>query len=260
MILNTLKEFSAGFFDLLYPRTCPSCGTVLSEPGISICQSCRASFAKLSSPFCTRCGAPVLRSNTEGCDECIEGKTYYNAHRSLFSFYDDKVRECLHTLKFSFQSHLAADLGEMLSEAFANLCKTKNIDAIVPVPLHRSRLRSREFNQSTLLAKALSRDTGISIREDLLKKAKRTKPQSSLNLEERKKNPVGVFKLTGAESVAGMRLAVIDDIYTTGTTVNQAAYTLKEGGARYILALTVARAVEPFILANGTRSMSNDLS
>ncbi|MDX9753438.1 MAG: ComF family protein [bacterium] len=236
----------SAWLDLIYPPVCAGCGALLQDGEAEICAACRDGFLRLPPPYCPRCGAPVAEAHTykPSCRECPEGPLYFNQAHALFSYYDPKLRRCIHDLKFHYHTALAEVLGGMLADTYGKVVLQKKIDAIVPVPLHKKRLRDREFNQSTLLASPLARVADIPIVETVVHRIKKTRPQSQLNRDARKSNPVGAFAPVQAGCVQNQSLLVVDDIFTTGTTVNQVCAALRQGGAAYIMVLTLARAVE----------------
>lgn len=245
-MFRLMRDIATALIDILYPPVCSGCGKEYNCIDSNLCEACWKNLWRLEPPLCICCGAPVnLNHQSSRCPECLDGPVYYDAARSVVSYYDPVIHNCIHDLKYRFHSKLANDLGEMIQKEFESFCRDKELDAIVPVPLHKQRLRYREFNQSALLARKLSQSIGVPIREDIVWRVKKTKPQSQLNAEQRKINPAGAFKLASPASVQKQRLAVIDDIYTTGSTINEVCATLRRGGADYILVITLARAVDP---------------
>ena len=157
--------------------------------------------------------------------------------------YGEVVREALHAFKFRGCQALASPLGELLATVgMANLPETRP-DILVPVPLHPAREQERGFNQSLLLARRLGRACQIPVRADVLARRIATRPQADLDAHARRANVRSAFALRRPELVAGRHVIVVDDIFTTGSTVTACAESLRRGGARVVGVLTVARVV-----------------
>jgi ComF family protein len=152
------------------------------------------------------------------------------------------VRGRVHQFKFEGRMEWLPALVQLLETAYVNW-GTESPDVVVPVPLHPKRLRERGFNQSGLLAKEFSRRHGLPVSFDLLIRKKWTEPQTRLNRKERLENVKGAFGLRDASAVPGRRILLIDDVFTTGTTLSECARTLKKGGASEVYVLTVTRAL-----------------
>ena len=217
--------------NLLFPITCVHChAQVLERSWGGACPECWSSLIPLEPPFCIKCGEPAPA--IEGlCGLCIKGEHIFDFARSALLF-TQTLREIIHHLKYSDRVSLAKPLGEILKqclhrEAFAG-------EFIIPVPLHRSRQRERGFNQAELIANQL----GLPVAPGILKRRKNTPSQTGLSRNERKRNLASAFEVT--REVKG-RVIVVDDVYTTGSTMNEIARTLKRAGAERVEVLTVAR-------------------
>jgi ComF family protein len=184
----------------------------------------------LDPPFCVKCGEPAPA--IEGlCRLCITGEHVFDFARSALLF-TRTLREIIHHLKYSDRVSLAKPLGDILKECLER--ESFAGDLILPVPLHRSRERTRGFNQAELIAARLGRP----VDSRLLRRRKNTPSQTGLTRNERKRNLTGAFEVRG--EVSGT-VIVIDDVYTTGSTMNEIARTLKRAGAGRVEVLTVAR-------------------
>jgi len=185
----------------------------------------------LSGPLCEKCGHPYISQIAATvCPSCKSSNTHFNKHSAAFA-YADTVRELVLNSKYHSQRQISQGLGEL----FAAALKAKNAkitgDFIVPIPLHPSKLRSRGFNQATILAKPISATFNIPIAEHLLKRIIKTVPQSSLDSVGREENLVGAFS---CGDVANKHLILIDDIFTTGATMNTCAKLLLENSATMV--------------------------
>jgi ComF family protein len=180
------------------------------------------------------------------CGACLAGLPLYDRGLSAL-VYDDASRSLILAYKRADRTELAAPLALLMARAGGGLLA--DADLLLPVPLHHSRLFSRRFNQSALLARALSRQSGIPHDPTLLVRVKRTKSMGGLNRSERMKNVRKAFALGGSArsraALSGRRVILVDDVYTTGATVNACARVLRKAGVAHISVLTVARVLSP---------------
>lgn len=169
------------------------------------------------------------------CSECLLHKPFFSSVVS-FGIYSDALREAIHLLKFKGIRRLAGPLGNFLAEL-----PVPEADGIVPVPLSRKTLQEREFNQTLLLARVISKQSGIPVHMDVLYKKKDTLPQIRLGAKERRSNVKNAFE--SSARAAGLRLILLDDVMTTGATARECARTLMKAGAKEVVIVTLARAV-----------------
>lgn len=245
--LSLLREMGSRMLDLLYPPSCSLCDKRLSD-GAALCAACRAGLPRLEEPFCLRCGEMFFGEIDDGF-ECP------NCHKLSFAFQfarpamvrDDPTLELIHRLKYGRQIHLAEPLGGLAFEAFADPrleIALRGGWPLVPVPLHRRRLRHRYFNQAAEIARVLGKHTGLPVIE-ALRRNKATETQTQLSRKQRMKNLQGAFGLSGKGrnllkgKPAGV--VIVDDVLTTGATVNACAKVLRRAGLRRIVVVTVMR-------------------
>jgi ComF family protein len=184
----------------------------------------------LEPPICSKCGEPFTA--IEGlCGRCLKGEHIFDFARSALLF-TRPLREIIHHLKYSDRPSLAKPLGDILKDCLQRESFTG--DRIIPVPLHRSRQRRRGFNQAELIARRLGRP----LLTGLVRRRKNTPSQTGLSRAERKRNLMSAFEVRG--SIKGT-VIVVDDVYTTGSTMNEIARTLKRAGVERVEVLTVAR-------------------
>jgi len=176
------------------------------------------------------------------CSRCLRGRWHFEVHRSC-GLYEGALKEAIHRFKYLHEFPLLRVFGDLLYPTLQTLSRDYPVDLIVPVPLHIQRLRERGFNQALLLARELSKRTGIPYPERALKKIKNTPFQTTLKGKERRKNVKGAFHVDKNEEIEGKSILLVDDVYTTGATVNECARTLLDGGAKSVAVLTVARAI-----------------
>ncbi|MBI5085735.1 MAG: ComF family protein [Acidobacteria bacterium] len=240
MPLTWLDRAGSPLLALLFPDDCRLCaGPLKGFPRIPVCASCLdAPAVNAEQHYCAACRTPFLNArplNEQGlCRLCAAGFTRFDAAYS-YGNYHGGLHGLIHLFKYGRMRPLAAPLGRMLSSA---LPRDQVFDAIVPMPLHWRKLLVRGFNQSHLLAKELTRRTGIPT-EPLLRRRRHTAAQAGLSSAQRRANVAGAF--TAGSDAQGRRLLLVDDVFTTGATVNAAATALKRAGAARVAILTLAR-------------------
>jgi ComF family protein len=230
--------------NILFPVSCVVCRKpVLERKWGAACPDCWSSLVPVPQPICPQCGDPAPA--IEGlCGVCRTGEHAFDFARSAFLF-TDTLREIIHHLKYSDRVSLAKPLGDVLKECFNGEAFTRGL--IVPVPLHRSRVRIRGYNQAELIASRL----GLPLTCDLLRRRKNTPSQTGLSRSQRKLNLAGAFEVR--RNISGA-VVVVDDVYTTGSTINEIAKTLKRAGAERVEVLTVARVASSAYRADDTRT------
>lgn len=239
MNLNLITSVKKSFFDLLFPDFCASCGI----EGVVLCANCLGSIKYLS-PICVYCrkitlgkgGVPPGRT----CLSCRE-KTPLYAFFSPFKYEEETIRELIYRLKYNRLQIIA----EFFSQCLAEYCRKFTVSfpksiILIPMPLYRSRERARGFNQASLIAGHLAQELGFSVMERALVRLKNTKPQAGLNRDERGKNVIGAFGVKNHSAIKGKDILLLDDVLTTGFTMNEAARVLKEAGAKRVWAITIA--------------------
>lgn len=226
---------------ILLPRTCFSCGKDLAfDYSYPLCSSCISRIRRPGALICQRCGT-VLPGGGAHCARCrgSKGKAFKcRIIRSAWLF-GPEVRALIHAFKYDGYTFLAAYLGEQLALEFKKYPELSCSQVIIPVPLHPKKQRARGYNQSQLLAKELSRMTGLVAKADWLSRSRNTKPQARLNRQERLGNMTGAFQ--AAPDVKGKNILLVDDVATTGATLEGCALALKEAGAKQVVAFTLAR-------------------
>ncbi|MBI2447643.1 MAG: ComF family protein, partial [Candidatus Omnitrophica bacterium] len=176
------------------------------------------------------------------CAECQKGSNYHFTRSWATCHYDGVLRECIHTLKYRGKVHLARPLGQLMADFAKDHLNEISMDMIIPVPLHSSKKREREFNQAELLSRGVSKALHLPIVTNNLKRIRPTQPQSNLDSkEERLANIRDAFKLTSPPKLTGKSILLIDDLFTSGSTVNECSRTLLDGGAQEVVVLALAR-------------------
>ncbi len=221
--------------DYIYPPRCPVCDKISSS---GICGPCRKKIVPVRDEYCMKCGKPLTDVRDEYCPDCRRKKHSFDAGRSLFS-YQGGIRSSLYRLKYSNKREYADVYGKEMAERLGRWIRQMNVALIVPVPLHPSRKRERGYNQAALLARELGRCTGIPVEESLLIRTRKTAPLKLMTGQERRRNLHGAFKVQKAIA-PGTNILLVDDIYTTGSTVDAAAACLKSAGRCRVFVATVA--------------------
>jgi ComF family protein len=229
-------------FDLLYPRNCSLCGAASPEPMKYICWDCLSDTPKVEAPFCALCGDPVAGDiqHDYTCFACARETPAFDRARSAVR-YEGAAGEALRALKYNQALWVADDLAAWLFACVQAEYPGTGFDLITSVPLFSSRRRARGFNQSALLGEALGRRLRIPFRERLLRRIRPSVSQTGLTAPQRAANVCGAFRVGWFARPAGLRILLVDDVMTTGATVNACAKALKQGGAASVHVVTVAR-------------------
>lgn len=218
------------------PGTCVLCGSD-SPSELDLCAACRADLPRVLQP-CPRCGLPLATAAETECGGCVANPPAFA--RTLVPFrYEEPVKQLIHALKFNQKLYVARVLGELMAEYFAQ--QGARPDLIIPVPLHPSRLRERGFNQALELARPTSARLNIPLDVHACQRTRSTPAQSDLPADQRAKNIKGAFTLRAPLNV--QRVAIIDDVMTTGATVDELTRTLLSNGVEEVQIWVCARAI-----------------
>ena len=231
--------------DLVFPPTCLACRKATADTD-ALCPACWQAMRFIERPFCERLGTPFpMDLGSEGllCPEAIAHPPVYSRARAVAQFDDGPARRLVHRLKYADRLELATAMGAWMARAGDDLLT--ETDVLIPVPLHRRRLASRRFNQSALLARAVSRRCGVPVVFDALQRRKPTPPQVGLTRTQRALNVQGAFLVVEEHRIAveGRAVVLVDDVLTSGATINAAARALLRGGALRVDVLVFARVV-----------------
>lgn len=232
-----LGPWTRALLDLLFPPRCQVCGAPDEFP---LCRACWQGFPRIEPPVCPVCGRPLVGPPdlVFTCMPCRRKRPLIRVR--AFGRYDGRLREAIHALKYGRNLALADPLGTALAQVVCGDPVLRTADALVPVPLHPRRWSERGFNQAEELARVAARRTGIPLRH-LVVRVRPTVPQTELDEEERRRNVRGAFAVRGAAT--GLRVIVVDDVVTTGSTLRECARALRRAGARDVSAAVVALAV-----------------
>ena len=231
--------------DILFPPLCHICRAFIPAAGnIHLCASCREGITPVVSPLCDLCGVPF--ATTDGidhrCGHCCTVPPRFTAARTALLF-DGPVRDLIHRFKYDRRVQLSRPLGLLTAEALAPWVTAAAADLVMPVPLHIRRLRQRGFNQAVLLGQVLAREWCLPLDRTTLRRIRWTEPQINLAADQRAANVRGAFAVKDPPRVEGRSIILVDDVYTTGSTVVECSRVLRGAGAAEVRVVTVARAV-----------------
>ncbi len=231
--------------DLIFPPRCPICRRLMESSHPSrLCPQCQEEIKFIGGPLCTLCGLPFATDEGEDhlCGNCLTEKRYFTTARAV-GIYQGALRKAIPRFKYRMNSPLAKALGNILATNCQRFLDLSAYDLLIPIPLHKSRLRERGFNQALVLAREIEKRFPLPLDYLNLQRIRDTQPQINLKEKERRKNVRGAFGLREKQKVKGKRILLIDDVYTTGATVNECSRVLRKGGAKRVDILTLARAV-----------------
>jgi ComF family protein len=231
------KNITSTMLDFVFPPQCFLCKC----GGHVLCTTCLAALQPPLIPRCQHCHTILTAKGT--CRQCWSHPLGLGGLRT-FGTYREPLRTCIHALKYEGRRQLAEPLGRLLAEAYTSY--NLLADVVLPVPLHATRLQERGYNQSALLASVCAKLSGLTYHDDLLIRQRPTLPQVGLSLPERSQNVTGAFQptrtfTTATEAFAKRRILIIDDVCTTGSTIEACANALFAAGARSIWGLVLAR-------------------
>ncbi|MEG6523077.1 ComF family protein [Desulfotomaculum sp. 1211_IL3151] len=233
-----MVSFWEALLNLIFPEPpgCKLCGAAGRKPLCSACEGWLASWA--STPKCSICGRPSPWPQTT-CVSCQQNRPPFVLARAVGP-YEGNFREAIHRLKYKGRKNLTPLLGKFLLTLIMKEPELKKVDGVLPVPLSPKRMRQRGFNQAELLAIEVARDLQKPLLKNVLIKPVETAPQTGLNKLQRQENLRGAFRVQDPSQIKGQNILLVDDVFTTGSTVSAAAETLQSQGAGKIYVVTLA--------------------
>ncbi|MCX8011693.1 MAG: ComF family protein [Desulfobacterota bacterium] len=246
LMIGGIANFISPIVDFIFPPKCLICDSKeLHQEDSFICEACFSKIPFISPPFCERCGKPFFTESIRNylCGECMGKELFFNQVQAIGK-YEGVLKIIIHNFKY----HLNFSMIKLFNMLLENLLHSRKIflnfyDLIIPVPLHQSRLRERGFNQAVILGKILSRRYRIPLKFTTLERIKPTSPQVRLPVKTRRLNVRNAFRVKNPAVVEGKRILIVDDVYTTGATINECAQILKKSGASIVDGLVIARAI-----------------
>ena len=242
-VLAAWNKIGKGALNLIYPLECQICKVELGPFNEAcLCHECKKKIRLNLPPFCLKCGKSLVASSNNGayCQDC-KFTSYFFKQAWAVGHYDGILKECIHLFKFNRRICLLPIFTELLLNFTKLYININAFGIIVPAPLHKTKRRERTFNQAELIAKDLSSKTAIPLQANNLIKVKHTLPQTTLSKKQRVLNIKGAFKVTDASVFKNKNILLIDDVFTTGSTLNACANALLDSGAKGVSCLVIAR-------------------
>ncbi len=224
--------------ELIYPTRCPFCDEPLLKSERPVCAFCSGQIEWATEPYCMKCGKVLQDAETEYCADCRSYHHFFERGRSVF-VYKGPVKKSIYRFKYAGRKEYAKAYAMLAQQHLGGYVRKVAPDALVPVPLHRKRYNRRGYNQARLFATALGNRMGIPVYADLVKRTRNTLPQKMLERSERQNNLKKAFKIN-RNDVKLNTIIIIDDIYTTGSTIDALAEVLREAGVEKIFFLTIS--------------------
>ena len=231
--MKYLQKMTEKFLRLLYPPKCPLCG----ELSDGICGQCWKEYPLIQEPRCMKCGKPIKKDTEEYCFDCQKRRHHYEWGKSLW-LHRGAVSDAIYAFKYKNRRIYGKIFAGELAKAYGKLFKQQGVDLIIPVPLHYSRQCQRGYNQAEILAEFLGEYLQIEVDSESLIRIRKTNPQKQNNDKERARNIKNAFALK--KRIYAKNVLIVDDIYTTGSTVDEVAKTLKKGGVCNVFFLTIS--------------------
>lgn len=247
-IINFYSHLKEELLTLIYPKICFGCDKSLPPKHEGyLCPDCLDKINKPQPPFCISCGKSIDpapgRCGIDRCPECA-GYSYNFTRGYTASIYDGLIKDCLHNFKYNAHTYLANTLAGVMIDFALKHIDIGKIDAITSVPLHWKRLRDRGFNQASVLASILSKKVNKPFVKNSIYRTKVIKPQVELPRQDRIKNVQGVFRIKNPKNFLDKHILLIDDVFTTGATLNECSKVLLEAGAREVWVFTLTRGIK----------------
>ena len=233
-----MRRLAEGVLQLLYPKRCPMCDQILAKGEDYICRGCSAQIRGVGKNYCMKCGKLLTEKEREYCADCLCHPHIFERGRSAL-VYEGKVKQSIYRFKYSGRKEYAEAYAYLVEKELGDFIREVAPDVLIPVPLHRSRYCRRGYNQAELFARALGKRMGIRVETKLVKRVKNTLPQKNLALTQRQNNLKKAFKLCRNDVKLNTTI-IIDDIYTTGSTIDALAMQLKNAGVERIYFLTIS--------------------
>lgn len=224
--------------DLIYPRCCPFCGKVLPFQGEPACSTCFAKLKKVSSPRCLKCGKTIDNEESEYCQDCSKIPKSYVRGFPVFE-YQGGMKRAIYDFKYKNQRSYASFFADCIYTCYGRELKDLNVDGIIPVPVHKKKRKQRGYNQAEMIAKQLGRRLQLPMFSNILVRVKNTNPQKELNDKARMKNLKNAFNIR-TNTIKLKKVLLVDDIYTTGATIEACTKVLLDYGVEEVYYTSLA--------------------
>lgn len=237
------RNFLNTFADILYPKICLACKSTLKGKSCVdnlVCAGCWEKIKINPPPFCRSCGRHLKNFLKNICPECIRRELHFDRAFSP-CMYEGTIKELIHMFKYKDKDYLGLTLSRLMVEFIREYnLPIDFLDLVIPVPLHKTRLREREFNQAEILSNHIALEFNKRVLPDALIRMRHTKTQTELEINQRLMNVKGSFSVAENKDIKGKNILLVDDVLTSGATSSEAAYTLKKAGAQIVFVLTLA--------------------
>ena len=232
MILEIIKNILLKLVDIFYPPRCPVCDEIVVPKGDFVCDKCRNAFTRVGNIYCIVCGKPLKNESSVLCTRCNGKNHTFDECRAAF-IYDDVMRKSIYRFKYHRRCEYSKYYGREIVSIFKDKINQYNADAIIAVPMYRKKQRQRGYNQAYLIAKEISHQTKIPILNNYIVRGRSTAVMRNLGAEERENNLKKAFKIS-SDVVKLTNVIIVDDIYTTGATMDAVASCLKASGVKRV--------------------------
>jgi len=236
-------RFIEAVLDIIYPRICLACKNKLANCASIdnlVCLECWSKIKRNTPPFCRLCGRHMDKPQKNICPGCIKNPLYFDRAFSP-CVYEGAIVDLIHEFKYKNKEHLGFTLSRLILEFIEEFnLDFEILDFIIPLPLHRARLREREFNQAQVISKYLAEKLNKPLEDNLLFRNRNSRTQTELETRERFLNVKGIFSVKKGAPLKGKNILLVDDVLTSGATSSEAAYALKQAGANAVFVLTLA--------------------
>lgn len=236
MFERSKKEWKEMLVSIFFPRRCPVCDEAVLY-GEKICTSCKKSIPYIKEPACKKCGKQLDNERQEYCGDCSRKVHHFLQGKAVFS-YRAGMKLSMYRFKYSNKREYVQFYAEEAVKQHGAWMMRRGIEVIVPVPMYITKQRMRGYNQAEVFAKALGKELQLPVEKNLVKRVKNTKPQKMLNDSQRKDNLKGAFQVR-TNIVKYSKILLVDDIYTTGATIDAIAVELKKNGAKEVYFLSI---------------------
>lgn len=243
--MKSVFKFLNTVVDIIYPRVCLVCRTPLKDRACvdaTVCLECWSKIKINAPPFCNRCGRHLEKTHLAKniCPSCIRNELHFDRAFSPCK-YDGIIKELIHEFKYKGKDHIGLTLSKLMIDFIKEYdLPLEYLDYIAPVPLHKTKLREREFNQAEILGRNIASYFNKNLLKDALVRNRFTKTQTELEHQERLQNIQGCFTVARGADIKGKNILLIDDVLTSAATASEAALTLKKSGANIVFVLTLA--------------------
>ena len=222
---------------IVFPPRCPVCDEVI-HVGKDTCDDCRKKVVCIGEPVCKKCGKPLENQRREYCSDCARKQHYFSQGKAVF-VYQGEISQSMYRFKYSNKREYASYYAKEAARIYGGWIRRKQIEAIVPVPMYRWKKKGRGYNQAAVFAMALGERMQLPVEKRMVKRIRNTTPQKELNDVERKANLKKAFQLV-PDIVKYKKILIVDDIYTTGSTIDAVAEVLLQAGVEEIYFLCIS--------------------